>query len=115
MTAKKSRKSLDDTLASEFVYGTKPFTQEQIVSSEPVEPSTQEPTEIQPVPLATPFKQSLMSKLMDAPEKEPTVRLTVDLSESMHRKLSILCAKTGRKKAEVVRLLLSEALEDVDT
>ena len=56
-----------------------------------------------------------MSKLMDAPEKEPTVRLTVDLSESMHRKLSILCAKTGRKKAEVVRLLLSEALEGVDT
>ena len=115
MNAKKSRKSLDDTLASEFVYGTKPFTQEQIVSSEPVEPSTQEPTEIQPVPLATPSKQSLMSKLMDASEKEPTVRLTVDLSESMHRKLSILCAKTGRKKAEVVRLLLSEALEGVDT
>jgi len=48
------------------------------------------------------------------PSKEPTVRLTVDLTEPVHRKLSILAAKTGRKKAEIVRFLLDEALKEVE-
>ncbi|MBN3871639.1 hypothetical protein [Nostoc sp. JL33] len=39
------------------------------------------------------------------------IRLTVDLPKLMHRKLSVLAAKTGRKKAEIVRLLLDEALD----
>jgi len=47
-----------------------------------------------------------MSKLQ-APDKEATVRFTVDMSETLHRKLSMLTAKTGRKKvdqsADVVR------------
>jgi predicted transcriptional regulator len=38
-----------------------------------------------------------MSKLQ-APDKEATVRFTVDMSETLHRKLSMLAAKTGRKK-----------------
>jgi|GEM_PF-6574329 len=33
-----------------------------------------------------------------APDEEATVRFSVDMSESVHRKLSILAAKTGRKK-----------------
>ncbi|MEG3925445.1 hypothetical protein [Microcoleus sp. D3_18a_C4] len=49
---------------------------------------------------------SLMSKLQ-APDKEATVRFTVDMSETLHRKLSMLTAKTRRKKvdqsADVVR------------
>jgi len=40
-----------------------------------------------------------MSKLQ-APDKEPTVRFTVDMSKSLNRKLSILTAKTGRKKVD---------------
>ncbi len=40
-----------------------------------------------------------MSKLR-APDKEPTVRFTIDMSESVHRKLSMLVAKTGRKKVD---------------
>jgi predicted DNA-binding protein len=36
------------------------------------------------------------------------------LPASMHRKLSILAAKTGKKKAEIVRMLLDDALADVD-
>ncbi|MEG4204403.1 hypothetical protein QUA20_10785 [Microcoleus sp. Pol7_A1] len=40
-----------------------------------------------------------MSKLQ-APDKEATVRFTVDMSESLHRKLSVLAAKTGRKKVD---------------
>ncbi len=40
-----------------------------------------------------------MSKLQ-APDKEATVRFTVDMSETLHRKLSMLAAKTGHKKVD---------------
>ena len=46
--------------------------------------------------------------------REAAVRLTVDLPETMHRKLSILSAKTGRTKADIVRMLLEETLKDVE-
>ena len=52
---------------------------------------------------------------MEAPvQKEPTIRFTVDLTETMHRKLSILAARTGKKKAEIVRMLLGEALQELN-
>jgi predicted HicB family RNase H-like nuclease len=56
------------------------------------------------------------SKLMDklqTPSKEATKRFTVDLAQSTHRKLSILAAKTGRSKADIVRVLIDDALEDI--
>jgi hypothetical protein len=56
---------------------------------------------------------SLMSKLQ-APNKEPTVRFTVDMSESLHHKLSMLAAKTGRKKVDIVRMLLEDGLKETD-
>ena len=56
---------------------------------------------------------SLMSKLQ-APDKEATVRFTVDMSESLHRKLSMLAARTGRKKVDIVRMLLEDGLKEVD-
>jgi KilA-N domain len=46
--------------------------------------------------------------------REPSVRWTVDLSESLHRKLSLRAARSGRSKADIVRMLLEEALQDVD-
>jgi hypothetical protein len=114
MTAKK-RKSLDDALAHEFVYGspnqetanseTQSETQ-PILEQEPVSP-------IPPISTPQPAKFNLMSELQQ-PSKEPTIRLTVDLPESMHRKLSVLAARTSRKKVEIVRLLLDEALKDVE-
>ena len=39
-----------------------------------------------------------MSKLQ-APDKEPTVRFTVDMSESVHRKLSVLAACDGAQES----------------
>jgi hypothetical protein len=107
MSVKKPRRPLSnsDPVAAGFVYGEPeqlpPPPDKAQPSKPPVEPKPQE-------------KSSLMSKLMQSTEKEATVRLTVDLSESMHRKLSILCARTGRKKAEVVRMLLDEALSEVE-
>lgn len=112
----KKRKSLDDTLASEFVYGQNK-EEPQPVTSEVEEEIIEEP---EPPPKKTTAaktakaKSSIVSKLQQESVKEPTVRLTVDLPQSMHRKLSMLAAKTGKKKAEIVRFLLDEALEEVD-
>ncbi|MEG4588973.1 hypothetical protein QUA54_27705 [Microcoleus sp. MOSTC5] len=55
-----------------------------------------------------------MSKLQEASEKEATVRFTVDMSESLHRKLSMLAARTRRKKVDIVRMLLEDGLKDVE-
>lgn len=121
MTRKK-RKSLDDSLASEFVFGEN--QPEQVASAPDIEPETKEETtaETKSTP-TTPMPQkpapksnkesSLMQKLQ-LEAKEPTKRFTVDLRESVHRKLSILAAKTGRTKADIVRMLLDDALEDID-
>jgi hypothetical protein len=38
-----------------------------------------------------------MSRLQ-APDKEATVRFTVDMSETLRRKLSMLAARTGARK-----------------
>ncbi|MEG4294661.1 hypothetical protein Q5692_38570 [Microcoleus sp. C2C3] len=60
-----------------------------------------------PVPIQS-KEPSLMSKLR-APDKEPTVRFTIDLSESVHRKLSMLVACDWAQES---RLLVRMLLED---
>ncbi|MBE9122170.1 CopG family transcriptional regulator [Tychonema sp. LEGE 07199] len=65
----------------------------------------------EPIPVQS-KESSLMSKLQ-APDKEATVRFTVDMSESLHRKLSMLAARTGRKKVDIVRMLLEDGLKEV--
>jgi hypothetical protein len=131
VTTKKPRKSLGDTLANNFVYGdnalipaVEPIVEqiEPIVKTvatvvEQVEPMVAAvATEVTSTPISPQPSTSLMSRLMqNTPEKEPTVRLTVDLPQSTHRKLSILCANTGMKKVEVVRMLLDDALKDTNT
>ncbi|VXD15377.1 CopG-like DNA-binding protein [Planktothrix serta PCC 8927] len=99
MNKKQTRKPLSDALAQEFVYGENSTPQ---VSSKPE--TTPEPTPQQ--------QRTFMDKLQVQP-KEGTKRFTVDLAEPSHRKLSIWAARTGRTKAEIVRLLLDEALKDV--
>ncbi|NJL01137.1 MAG: CopG family transcriptional regulator [Spirulinaceae cyanobacterium RM2_2_10] len=49
---------------------------------------------------------------LQLPKKEATFRYTVDLSESLHRKLTMAAVKTGRSKADIVRYLLQQALGD---
>jgi hypothetical protein len=124
VTTKKPRKSLGDTLANNFVYGDKaslPTVEPVVKTVEPVveqiEPMVKAvATEETSAPISAQPPTSLMSRLMqNTPEKEPTVRLTVDLPQSTHKKLSILCANTGMKKVEVVRMLLDDALKDTKT
>lgn len=136
MTAKK-RKPLDDALAHEFVYGESALREgfppqatvnpEGSLNQETANSETQNDTQpileqepvpqsilpVSPISAPQPAKFNLMSQLQQ-PSKEPTIRLTVDLPESMHRKLSVLAAKTSRKKVEIVRLLLDEALKDIE-
>jgi hypothetical protein len=127
VSTKKPRKSLDDALANEFVFGSTPPETEQPQVDNVAEtisaPTTDSlsgvslPEASAIIPTITPSpqpKSSIMSQLQQVPPKEATVRLTVDLTESMHRKLSMMAARTGRKKAEIVRFLLDEALQEVD-
>jgi hypothetical protein len=112
MSPKKSRKPLDNALAQQFIYGEKQHGTAREPASEetPSEPPPEQPS---PTQEKTPNESPLMNKFQ-TPPKEATVRLTVDLPASMHRKLSILAARTGKKKAEIVRVLLDEVLSDVD-
>lgn len=84
-----------------------------MVELEPDEDLMVEPTEEQPATEKPNKKSSLMEKLQ-LEAKEGTKRFTIDLRESLHRKLSILAAKTGRTKADIVRMLLDDALEDIN-
>ena len=117
----KKRKSLDDSLASEFVFGgDKPQTgaaPTPDIEPEPEEEVTAEaeiPTTPMPEKPKKPKKESSLMQKLQLEAKEPTKRFTIDLRESVHRKLSILAAKTGRSKADIVRMLLDDALEDIN-
>ena len=59
-------------------------------------------------------KQSALDKIMESSAQERMIRITVDLEESKHRKLSMLCAKSGKTKAHIIRLLLDDLLNDVE-
>ena len=113
MTPKKPRKNMDDSaLAESFVYGNPEPTSK---NAEPqIPPVVLNPTQSQE-PILPPNRSRVMDKLLSAPvQKEPTIRFTVDMTETMHRKLSILAARTGKKKAEIVRMLLDEALQELN-
>jgi hypothetical protein len=120
---KKQRKSLDDALAEQFVYEESQPKQVVRQPTPAAPPSFDLPSTDKSKPLTAsvetvlspqqPSKElSLMEKLQLEP-KEVTKRFTVDLPETMHRKLSILSARTGRTKADIVRMLLDETLSDV--
>ncbi len=117
---RKKRKSLDDSLASEFVFGGNEAEESEPPSlDKPKEEVTAETesTSITPMPEKPAKKSNKESTLMQKLQleaKEPTKRFTIDLQESVHRKLSILAAKTGRTKADIVRMLLDDALENID-
>ena len=131
----KKRKPLGSAM-EEFVFGTKeaaPLTPDVVspapqASKEAEIPPTPIKAEAALLPVAKPSQPeasapepvriqskepSLMSKLQ-APNKEPMVRFTVDMSESLHHKLSMLAAGTGRKKVDIVRMLLEDGLKEVD-
>lgn len=100
-----NRKSLDDSLAEAFVYGGEDQKGNLEVLQKQNSPRKNPRGK-------TPKSSDLISKLQEQP-KERTVRFTADLPESIHKKLSILAAQTGKKKVEIVRMLLIEALAEI--
>jgi macrodomain Ter protein organizer (MatP/YcbG family) len=60
-----------------------------------------------------PIQQSAIIQKFKLEPKEATKRFTIDLPERMHRKLSILSARSGRTKADIMRMMLDEILMDV--
>ncbi|MEG4455896.1 hypothetical protein [Microcoleus sp. N9_A1] len=125
----KKRKPLGSAI-EEFVFGTNeaasPPTPPDVVLPAPTPTASLTPEIALPVatppqpevsaPETVPIQSkepSLMSKLQ-APDKEATVRFTVDMSETLHRKLSMLAARTGRKKVDIVRMLLEDGLKEVE-
>ncbi len=52
---------------------------------------------------------------LQAADKEATVRFTVDQSVRSTATGSMLAAKTGRKKVDIVRMLLEDGLKEVES
>ncbi|MEP0755728.1 ribbon-helix-helix protein, CopG family [Trichocoleus sp. Lan] len=98
MTPKKPRKTLN-AAADKFIFG-------EPESEPPIEKSSPPPTQ---------DAGGLLEKLQkDEPPKERPIRVSLDLSPEMHRRLTNLANRTGRKKSEVLRILLAEALAELE-
>jgi len=106
----RKRKPLKDGVASEFVFGDRDADMADMPAPTPSPASESEESETMPTASSKPGSD-IMARLA-VPEKEATVRLTVDLAKSLHTKLSVAAAKTGRSKADIVRYLIEEALGD---
>jgi fructose-1,6-bisphosphatase/sedoheptulose 1,7-bisphosphatase-like protein len=116
----KKRKSLDDSLASEFVFGGKKPEAETGIPEEVTEETTAVESETTPIasmpekPVENKSQELSFMEKLQVEAKEGTKRFTIDLRESVHRKLSILSAKTGRSKADIIRMVLDDVLKDVE-
>jgi outer membrane biosynthesis protein TonB len=119
----KKRKSLNDALAQQFVFGSQPEPEPEVEPEPEPKPEPEVEPEVEPEPEPKPKvrnkprtqtqtkkKELSVSDRLQPTEREATVRITVDLPESLHKRLSIYCATSGNKKAEVVRVLLDEYL-----
>lgn len=93
-----TRKKLDDN-AGKFIFG----------NDEPEKKTTSAAKK--------PEKQSndLLDKLtQQSNPREKPFRISLDLSPEMYFKLTKLATRTGRKKAEILRVLLEQAFEGID-
>jgi hypothetical protein len=97
---KKTKKTLDD-VAARFIFG------------------TPEPEDT-PTPSAqTASSSSHSSGLLEKLKKEPQqrvkpIRVSLDLDPDMHQRLTELAHRLGRKKSEVLRILITQALESIE-
>lgn len=94
---KKTKKTLDD-VAAQFIFG----------KLEPEDTSTQ-----------TSSSSSDSSRLLDKLKKQPQqrvrpIRVSLDLDPEMHQRLTDLAHRLGRKKSEVLRILITQALAEIE-
>ena len=94
----KPRKKLDDT-AAKFIFG-----DEKLHSSEASPPA--------PEPLP---KSELLEKLTKQPaERVKPIRVSLDLDPETHKRLTALAKRLGRRKSEVLRILINQALNEIE-
>jgi hypothetical protein len=111
MSPQKRRKPMDDAAALGFVYG-------QPESEPAPNPPAPEPEQMRsqaaPAETKKTTTSDIMSQILQTDTPERTIRFTADLPESLHRKLSMLATRSGKKKVEIVRTILEEVLKDVE-
>lgn len=95
----KPRKKLDET-AAKFIFGEKAQPE-----PEPTEP---------PAPELKP-KSELLEKLTKQPEERvKPIRVSLDLDPETHKRLTALAKRLGRRKSEVLRILVDQALNEIE-
>jgi hypothetical protein len=96
------RKPLDDAFEKRFVFG-----ESAVPTPPPPESPKLEPTGTDnPTPKVTPWSD------MEATEREPTIRLNVDIPLSLNDKLAEKARRLRKPKTELVRRLLEWALDE---
>lgn len=97
MTRKKMTDKKDELTNSEASF---------LKGSSEVEPSVPE----QKGALPTTQDDIMRQILAPSTAKEPTTRFTADLPDSLHRRLTMAAAMSGKKKVDIVRELLDASL-----
>src|SRR4028119_1102288 len=97
---KKTKKTLDD-VAAKFIFG-KP---EQEDASNPLIPASKNQL----------GSSGLLEKLKKEPQQRvKPIRVSLDLDPEMHQRLTDLANRLGRKKSEVLRILITQALAEIE-
>lgn len=100
MTSK--RKPLDDAFENRFVFG------------ESAPPTSPEPAGTEPAGTENPTPKAAPWSGIEATEREPTIRLNVDIPLSLNDKLAEKARRLRKPKTELVRRLLEWALDESD-
>ncbi len=98
-----ARKKLTDA-QKQFISG------DDINNEAPQQANTEAITEISN-DIGANLKQELFG---DRTRKESSIRFTVDIPESLNKRLSQLSVDTGKPKTELVRTILNQALNSLD-
>lgn len=84
-------------------------TARKFIETGQIDTSSTEPQSVQPK------SNSLRKELLgEEKEAEPSVRFTVDLPRSLHRRLDQLSIDSGKPKTELVRIMIRRALDDIN-
>lgn len=105
MTSK--RKPLDDVFENRFVFG-------ESVPPTPSTPTSPEPAGTEPAGTENPTPKPAPWSGIEATEREPTIRLNVDIPLSLNDKLAEKARRLRKPKTELVRRLLEWALDESD-
>lgn len=97
---KKPKKTLDD-VAAQFIFGNPDDEDTSTPSAPPKLPQTD--------------SSGLLEKLKKEPlQRVKPIRVSLDLDPEMHQRLTDLANRLGRKKSEVLRILITQALAEIE-